>query len=34
MRRRELFAGKVLARKHGKLALAVECGRVVTIDKS
>jgi ribonuclease D len=32
--RRELFGEKALALKHGKLALAVERGRVVTIDKS
>jgi ribonuclease D len=32
--RRELFGDKALALKHGKLALAVERGRVVTVDKS
>jgi ribonuclease D len=32
--RRELFGEKALALKHGKLALAVERGRVVTVDKS
>jgi ribonuclease D len=32
--RRELFGEKALALKHGKLALAVECGRVVTVEKS
>jgi ribonuclease D len=32
--RRELFGEKALALKHGKLALAVENGRVVTVDKS
>ena len=31
--RRELFGEKALALKHGKLALAVEKGRVVSIDK-
>jgi ribonuclease D len=31
--RRELFGDKALALKHGKLALAVEKGRVVTMDK-
>jgi ribonuclease D len=31
--RRELFGEKALALKHGKLALAVEKGRVVTVDK-
>jgi ribonuclease D len=31
--RRELFGEKALALKHGKLALAVERGRVVTVDK-
>jgi ribonuclease D len=31
--RRELFGDKALALKHGKLALAVEKGRVVTVDK-
>jgi ribonuclease D len=32
--RRELFGEKALALKHGKLALAVERGRVVTVQKS
>ncbi|MBS0246720.1 MAG: ribonuclease D [Proteobacteria bacterium] len=32
--RRELFGDKALALKHGKLALAVEKSRVVTVDKS
>jgi ribonuclease D len=32
--RRELFGGKALALKHGKLALAVEKGRVVAIEKN
>jgi ribonuclease D len=32
--RRELFGEKALALKHGKLALAVENGRVVTSDRS
>jgi ribonuclease D len=32
--RRELFGDKALALKHGKLALAVERGRVVTVEKS
>jgi ribonuclease D len=31
--RRELFGEKALALKHGKLALAVEKGRVVAVDK-
>ncbi|HZD92223.1 MAG TPA: ribonuclease D [Pseudolabrys sp.] len=31
--RRELFGDKALALKHGKLALAVEKGRVVTVEK-
>ncbi len=31
--RRELFGDKALALKHGKLALAIEKGRVVTVDK-
>ena len=31
--RRELFGEKALALKHGKLALAVERGRVVAVDK-
>ena len=31
--RRELFGEKAIALKHGKLALAVEKGRVVTVDK-
>jgi ribonuclease D len=30
--RRELFGEKALALKHGKLALAVENGKVVTIE--
>jgi ribonuclease D len=32
--RRELFGEKALALKHGQLALAIENGRVVTVDKS
>jgi ribonuclease D len=32
--RRELFGEKALALKHGKLALAVERGRVVTVEKN
>jgi ribonuclease D len=32
--RRELFGDKALALKHGQLALAVDKGRVVTVDKS
>ena len=32
--RRELFGEKALALKHGRLALAVEKGRVVAVDKS
>jgi ribonuclease D len=32
--RRELFGEKALALKHGKLALAIEKGRVVTVEKS
>ncbi len=32
--RRELFGEKALALKHGKLALAVERGRVITVDKA
>ncbi len=32
--RRELFGEKALALKHGKLALAVEGGRVVAVDKA
>ena len=32
--RRELFGEKALALKHGSLALAVEKGRVVTVEKS
>jgi ribonuclease D len=32
--RRELFGEKALALKHGKLALAIEKGRVVSIDKT
>jgi len=32
--RRELFGDKALALKHGKLALAVEKGRVVAVEKS
>jgi ribonuclease D len=31
--RRELFGEKALALKHGRLALAIEKGRVVTVDK-
>jgi ribonuclease D len=32
--RRELFGDKALALKHGRLALAVDKGRVITVDKS
>jgi ribonuclease D len=32
--RRELFGEKALALKHGKLALAVNKGRVITVDKA
>jgi ribonuclease D len=32
--RRELFGENALALKHGKLALAVENGRVVTADRA
>ena len=32
--RRELFGDKALALKHGKLALAVEKGKVVAVDKT
>jgi len=32
--RRELFGDKALALKHGKLALAVDKGKVVTVDKA
>jgi ribonuclease D len=32
--RRDLFGEKALALKHGQLALAIENGRVVTVDKS
>jgi ribonuclease D len=32
--RRELFGEKAIALKHGKLALAMERGKVVTVDKS
>jgi ribonuclease D len=32
--RRELFGDRALALKHGKLALAVENGRVVTVDRA
>jgi len=32
--RRELFGEKALALKHGKLALAVDNDRVVTVDKA
>ena len=32
--RRELFGEKALALKHGRLALAVERGRVVTVAKA
>ena len=32
--RRELFGDKALALKHGRLALAVDKGRVVTVDKA
>jgi ribonuclease D len=32
--RRELFGDKALALKHGKLALAVDKGRVVTVEKN
>ena len=32
--RRELFGDKALALKHGRLALAVDKGRVITVDKN
>jgi ribonuclease D len=32
--RRELFGENALALKHGRLALAVEKGRVVTVEKN
>jgi ribonuclease D len=32
--RRELFGGKALALKHGKLALAIERGKVATIERN
>ncbi|MDO9411186.1 MAG: ribonuclease D [Pseudolabrys sp.] len=32
--RRELFGDKAVALKHGKLALAVDKGRVITVDKT
>jgi len=32
--RRELFGEKALALKHGKLALAIEKGRVATVERS
>jgi len=32
--RRELFGEKALALKHGRLALAVEKGRVITVDNN
>jgi ribonuclease D len=32
--RRELFGEKALALKHGRLALAIDKGKVVTVDKS
>ena len=32
--RRELFGEKALALKHGKLALAVDKGRVVAVEKN
>jgi hypothetical protein len=32
--RRELFGDKALALKHGQLALAVDKGRVVTVEKN
>jgi ribonuclease D len=31
--RRELFGEKALALKHGQLALAIENGRVVTVER-
>jgi ribonuclease D len=31
--RRELFGEKALALKHGKLALAIEKGRVATVER-
>src|SRR5689334_4184223 len=31
--RRELFGGKALALKHGRLALSVDKGKVITVDK-
>ena len=31
--RRELFGDKALALKHGKLALAIEKGRVATVER-
>ena len=31
--RRELFGEKALALKHGRLALAIESGRVVAVDR-
>ena len=31
--RRELFGDKALALKHGKLALAIERGRVTAVDR-
>jgi ribonuclease D len=32
--RRELFGEKALALKHGQLALAVDKGKVITVEKS
>ena len=32
--RRELFGDKALALKHGKLALAIEKGRVATVERA
>ena len=32
--RRELFGEKALALKHGRLALAVERGKVISVDRS
>jgi ribonuclease D len=32
--RRELFGDKALALKHGRLALAIDKGKVVTVEKT
>jgi Ribonuclease D len=32
--RRELFGDKALALKHGRLALAIDEGKVVTVEKT